>query len=331
MAAEAAAIPVASEEPVHQMNAAAEMPVVAEQHEEKRLDTHADAHTEMHAETQVNSTFVPPPPMPEHVEERVEERVEAKHDEEYEPTEASASYRVDPVPPSEYRQSAPVAEVEAAPVMEHEAHEAPMQEQAMPEHDLTSISASGEMFSEPTAMTTQKATAPSETLPEPLADMPAEIAAGDQTMPYFAPGSGVLEEEEMLDDEDDAQPQHEHALEQVHASADRDAHEQVMIDGGADLGSMLREMSIDQITRTEPTLDEDDEEDEDFLEEDQDSDGEGYAENEDGEDFGDEHGEDHEPSGETATMLEDSGYGSAAGYSGCERRQWPDAAGAATG
>ena len=44
----------------------------------------------------------------------------AQHEAEYEPQDASASYRVDPLPRSEYRQSAPVLESEAAPEVEEQ-------------------------------------------------------------------------------------------------------------------------------------------------------------------------------------------------------------------
>ena len=93
---------------------------------------------EQHAVEPIHSTFVPPPPMPvvepliaseefEEVEEvheipspiaaepaaAVEEPVQFSEEEvEFEPIEASASFRVDPAPPSEYRQSSPYLEPE---------------------------------------------------------------------------------------------------------------------------------------------------------------------------------------------------------------------------
>jgi ribonuclease G len=90
---------------------------------------------------------------------------------------------------------------------------------------------------------------------------------------YFEPGSGLLEEE-VLEEDDDALVLH--AVD-AHSAADFEQQEQETLEGAADLGTMLREMSIDQLTRTEPALDEDEEEDdfeEDFLEEDQDFDSE---------------------------------------------------------
>jgi ribonuclease G len=82
---------------------------------------------------------------------------------------------------------------------------------------------------------------------------------------HFEPGQGHLEEEVIDEDEDGGE------LLAVRASA-YDGDEQETLEHAADLGTMLREMSIDEITRVEPDdLDEDDEDDdfeEDFLEED---------------------------------------------------------------
>jgi ribonuclease G len=75
---------------------------------------------------------------------------------EYEPTEASASHRVDPLPVSEYRQSAPILDAPdasaapAPPAQEVAAEAAPEpSEPAAEAHDITSIHATGEMLSEP--------------------------------------------------------------------------------------------------------------------------------------------------------------------------------------
>jgi ribonuclease G len=84
---------------------------------------------------------------------------------------------------------------------------------------------------------------------------------------YFEPGTGLLEEE-MLDDDDEPS-----ILPALHARYDNgsESNEQEALDHAADLGTMLREMSIDQLTRSEAAVDEDEEDfEEDFLEEDQD-------------------------------------------------------------
>ncbi len=165
------------------------------------------------------STFVPPPPMPEPVAEPTQEQ-------EYEPAEASASYRIDPVPPSQYVQAAPELEhTTPAPdepalpeprhtiteFLEHEAQDfnpetlTPEPAEDLPEpapeaHDITSIFATGDMYSEAPQLTTQELTAPSEAFrvhPLPPSSLPADAIAADQTVPYFAPGAGLLEEESL--------------------------------------------------------------------------------------------------------------------------------------
>jgi ribonuclease G len=161
---------------------------------------------------------------------------------EYEPGEdASASYRVDPAGPSEFRQGS-VAEEEAAP-----------------EHTFTAVQASGEMISEvPEAEIAPK---------HPAAPIEHEAAvqsvhlheAQSAAVPFedpqtFAPGSGRLEEE-LLDDEDSEIPS-------VRASSHGEEIEEEALEHAADLGSMIRDMSIDELTRAEPV--ELDEEDDDF-------------------------------------------------------------------
>jgi ribonuclease G len=161
---------------------------------------------------------------------------------EYEPEDASASYRVDPVAPSEFRQSAPTVEPE------QEAQAAVAAEPVA--HDITSIAPTGEMISEP-----------AEVLP-----VEAQVAAESlvQGTDGFAPGHGVLAEE-VLEPEDSEVPS-------IHASSieEIDDLDEETVEGATDLGTMLREMSIDQITRTAPELEEEDEldEDEDFEEDD---------------------------------------------------------------
>ena len=167
---------------------------------------------------------------------------------EYEPEDASASHRVDPMPPSKFRQSAPAIE----PVLEPQAEPAaevaaePLADEPVAvAHDITSITPAGEMFSEPVEA-------------QPAAEPLPQGEAG------FAPGPGQLAEE-VLDVEDSAAPS-------IHASSieEIDDLDEETVEGAADLGTMLREMSIDQLTRTSPQVDEEDEidDDEDFEEDD---------------------------------------------------------------
>ena len=190
---------------------------------------------------------------------------------EYEPEDASASYRVDPVPPSEFRQSAPAVEPEPEAQAEAPAEvaaEPPADEPAPEAHEVTSITSAGEMLSEPAEVLPVEA---QESVPQGLkphheqrADGTAEAVPLSGTAAGFAPGSGQLSEE-FLDVEDSPVPS-------IHASSIEEIEDldEETVEGATDLGTMLREMSIDQITRATPEVeDEDDlEDDEDFEEDD---------------------------------------------------------------
>jgi ribonuclease E len=228
---------------------------------------------------------------------------------EYEPTDASASYRIDPVAPSEFRQSAPVMDApEDAPVQapseahihDHSAvhsitpgpdeHVAQLQEEytnepaaavhekfdwqtdSMPAsivetapapHELTTLHATGEMHSEAPVATfvPEHASEPASPIDHETAiansadNQIADNSAG--TPQHFAPGIGSLEEE-TLDEEDFNTTLHASSIEEMD-----DFEEEETLEGAADLGTMIREMSIDQITRSGNV----DEEEEDDLEE----------------------------------------------------------------
>ncbi|HZY62980.1 MAG TPA: hypothetical protein VFE38_10665, partial [Edaphobacter sp.] len=162
---------------------------------------------------------------------------------EYEPTEASASYRVDPVAPSEFRHNAPVIDDEQPVSQEHE---------EAPTHEFTSIHATGEMMDEPSVPSfTPEAEEPVSPLQhETVIADPAENVIENSVAPLpqqFAPGAGELEEE-IIDDEEYAPVLH----------ASRESGEEETLEGAADLGTMIREMSIDEITGS-GSADEDDE------------------------------------------------------------------------
>jgi len=184
---------------------------------------------------------------------------------EYEPEEnASASFRVDPAGQREFRQSVPVEEILA---------ETPAE---VAEHEFTTLQPTGELISEvehaeikqadPTAPIAHEAAVQPVHLEEAETVVtPVEIAG------EFAPGDGQLEEE-LMDDE-------EHEVGALHASAFDDDTEEETLEGAADLASMIRDMTIDDITRPEPVeLDEEDDEDfdeeEDFEEDELESNGE---------------------------------------------------------
>ena len=193
---------------------------------------------------------------------------------EYEPGEAaSASYRVDPSGPSEFRQSSTIDE-SIEPVDAESVAEARFDEThgfaTDTGHEFTSVQPTGEMISE-WPLTPESSTAVE---PQPSAPIehegavqsvdlahaeptPADPRSFEQGSPQsFAPGDGQLEEE-LIDDE-------EIDLPAIHAGASDD-YEEETLENAADLGTMLREMSIDQITRPElPELDEDEDDDDDF-------------------------------------------------------------------
>ncbi len=81
------------------------------------------------------------------------------------------------------------------------------------------------------------------------------------TRNLFAPGDGELEEE-LLDDE-------EGDLRSLHAARHSTTSEEETLEHAADLGSMLRDMSIDDITRPEPDDDDEDDDFDDEMEEDE--------------------------------------------------------------
>lgn len=245
---------------------------------------------------------------------------------EYEPQEASASYRVDLAAPSEYRQSAPVVdEPAAAQEAEHplevassgevfvsETHVAdepaaevsaghetsngvdpvyfepetpvlfsaePMHpmaeanfvhptrnehlEEARAEHEVTEIAATGDMLSEPPVF--HAALGEAEVAPVPSVgvgetELQQEEQEFEEASQGFAPGAGDLEEDFI--EEDDLEPISLHA----HGEDDFDDLEEEQLEGSADLGMMIREMSIDHITRTDGVAAEQEDGDEDFEE-----------------------------------------------------------------
>ncbi|WP_158791154.1 Rne/Rng family ribonuclease [Granulicella sp. L60] len=226
---------------------------------------------------------------------------------EYEPTDASASYRIDPIAPSEFRQSAPVLETpevkeipEVAPQIayetpvesQHEAHtheassvhsitpspdehmaslhavaepivsthekfdwQTPAEAAPAP-HELTTLHATGEMHSEAPVATFVPEHATESVSPiehETVVANPAENAVeAAATSHHF--GAGVIEEE-TFDDEDFNTTLHASSIEEMD-----DFEEEETLEGAADLGTMIREMSIDQITRS-GNVDQDEEDD----------------------------------------------------------------------
>ena len=96
------------------------------------------------------------------------------------------------------------------------------------------------------AFTPEQATEPASPLQHETAILnPAEDAIEDgieAVHQHFAPGAGELEEE-IIDDEDYTTTLHASSIEEMD-----DLDEEETLEGAADLGTMIREMSIDEIT-----------------------------------------------------------------------------------
>jgi ribonuclease G len=126
--------------------------------------------------------------------------------------------------------------------------------------DITSIAATGEMVSEPVipVSAAEGHIDPTSPLHHESAVLSPELQT--PSLQSFAPGSGALEEE-LIDEEE-----HEPATLHAYHEEEFDDLEEETLEGAADLGTMIREMSIDQITRpVDAEADED--EDDDFEEE----------------------------------------------------------------
>jgi ribonuclease E len=178
---------------------------------------------------------------------------------EYEPTEASVSYRFDPIAVSEFRQSAPVLdapEVEDAIETEEttetaETVEAPEAFEALEETQQHATTHS--ITPSPEEHVTQLHTesmherfewqTPAPAVEHELTDLHASgDITSDAPTTTFIPSAGALVEE-TLDEEDYNTTLHASSIEEMD-----DFEEEETLEGAADLGTMLREMSIDHIT-----------------------------------------------------------------------------------
>ncbi|MBV8632314.1 MAG: Rne/Rng family ribonuclease [Silvibacterium sp.] len=149
---------------------------------------------------------------------------------EYEPETASASHRIDPAAPSEFRVSSVVEE------------ETPGSE------DIETIT---QEVREQARIDEHSATDTLDYADEAAAPQVAEMA--DQLF-GFAPGSGVLEEEVIEEEEYDFEPIHRHADE--HDSEDL---EEETLDHAGELGEMVRDSHLEQRLHGGPAVDESEE------------------------------------------------------------------------
>ncbi|MEO6806938.1 MAG: Rne/Rng family ribonuclease [Edaphobacter sp.] len=237
----------------------------------RRQENRQDSRAEHRPDTRANYNN-PEPPQP-HVE-TVAAHIEPAPPAEYEPTDASASYRIDPVAPIEFRQSAPVLEspeVSETPeisAVEEKAHD------HTPTHSITSTP-DGPVAQLHTEAVHEAGTAYEkfdwQTNPAPVSHEVTTLhATGDLTseapVATSIPIAGALVEE-TLDEEDYNTTLHASSIEEM-----EDFDEEETLEGAADLGTMIREMSIDHITGSgtgegpnKEDIDEDDFEEEDAI------------------------------------------------------------------
>ncbi len=200
---------------------------------------------------------------------------------EYEPGEdASATYRVDPAGPSEFRQSGLIEDdLNSAQVRFDEGSEVAQEGST---HEFTAIQPTGEMLSElpgevavpgagedpanpiehetavQSAFLADADAIPNSTAQAAEAGVAHEAGElGQGQTQAFAPGDGELEEE-LLDDD-------ELGMLDVAASYSDDTEEETF-EAGAEIGSMVRDRALDQLTSLMPA-EEDEEDDFDIAEE----------------------------------------------------------------
>jgi ribonuclease E len=169
------------------------------------------------------------------------ELVEEVH--EFEPESGSASFRIDPAGPSEFRLSS-IEEAEPVFVEETVAEQVVEHEASVPE-----VEQHFEHTVEPSV----------EDENEPHDAQATEVA--DQLF-GFAPGAGILEEEVIDEDEYDFEPIHAHADEHDV----EDLEEETLDQSGAEIGDTVREMHMEHRLSVEPGLDVEEDEDSDELE-----------------------------------------------------------------
>ncbi len=189
----------------------------------------------------------------------------------YEPTAASASYRVDPAPPSEFRQAAPIQEEAFLPV-EPEAPSSSLAHSITPQpedpatfasapvelqstlatssdsvasptsEDITLVGPSGEMVSSPAESSADAGPDSPMAHEGALLDSSAREITNSPTQALHE--TAEFEDRQSLEEEEYSTTLHASSIEEMD-----DLDEEETLEGAADLGTMLREMSIDQITR----------------------------------------------------------------------------------
>ena len=166
---------------------------------------------------------------------------------EYEPAEASASYLVDPTAPSAYRRGS-VAEPEEAPenVAEQPAVPAPMEQSVAPAITDTPATHTQEVETQASDEEIPSSTF-SEESPEASDDEDFDDDSSETTLHAFAPGTGILEEE-LIDEEEDDNPASYALLDDNELDELVEETLDVQMDSGL-LSDMVRDAHLEERTR----------------------------------------------------------------------------------
>lgn len=201
-------------------------------------ETEPAAEAEPQAAFEAEAVFEPIPDVveeaaePERIAAADEEIVQEEDEQEFEPEEGSASHRVDPSAPSEFRVSAPEPDKFAGEEEEPAAEPEAAQEVAVEEEEPLVAAEIPEPVEESEGGEGPVAEASAE---EPEADAQADIFG-------YASGAGILEEEEIDEDEYDFEHLHVAGMEEHEG----DEMEEEILDQGAQLGELVREQHIER-------------------------------------------------------------------------------------
>jgi ribonuclease G len=188
-------------------------------------------------------------PVPLIHEEEPSETIEAVDEvHEYEPKHASASHRVDAAAPSEYRLSSVLDEAEAAEPVKEMAQAVEHDHEAVSEPEFVTGMVAEEVAAAPAvserAFAVEYQEEETAQLTEEAAPGAFEVETDIEDDRKFAPGTGLIEEEVIDEEEYDFEPIHAHADEH-----DLEELEEQTLDhtiNGADLGAMVRDLHINQ-------------------------------------------------------------------------------------
>jgi ribonuclease G len=203
----------------------------------------------------------PAPLVLEEEEETVSEEqvADLQGEAEFDPKNASASHRVDPSSPSEFRLSSLFGR-ETGPVEKHEDSAAPVQTaepEAFHAEQADTSASSGEFSASEYSAEVQ--TAPTE---------PSHETAALDHLHAFTPGDGQVEEEVIDEEEYDFAPLPEHAVHDDEHDLSDLVEEETRVAGGAEIGDSIRDAQIDrQVISSDDDDFEDSDEDEGAEEE----------------------------------------------------------------